>query len=53
MTPSLTTDQKATQKQVTCGSLHADSELRDSLGYDIVEPFRARLDSALLGWVGA
>jgi len=33
-------------------SLHADSDLRDSLVYDLVAPFCARLKSSLLGWVG-
>ena len=35
---------------VAIGALHADSDRRDSLVYDLIEPLRPVLDSRLLGW---
>ena len=38
---------------VAVGTLHADSDGRDSLTYDLMEPLRPRVDSQVLGWVAA
>ena len=36
---------------VAVGSLHADSDGRDSLTYDLMEPLRPLVDERVLGWV--
>jgi CRISPR-associated endonuclease Cas1 len=34
------------------GVLHADTQFRDSLAFDVMEPIRPRIDAYLLAWIG-